>query len=181
MNARFLSGPLGFIRMKKYTKLFVGLIAIALIGFAFYYLAWSFGPGSYARAELYQFNIPEDSLIKIINSVKTENINLTLTKKVNVPNGGQFALEDGRKDNSDHWYSIYFYYPDKNQILHTWTRPKNKNTTTFAYVGLNNGLTLGNWKTINDSFWWWKNKPEVEEFEERILKKIRNKTKPNNG
>ena len=108
-----------------------------------------------------------------------ENPNLTLDSKVQIPNGGAFYLEGGREDSTDHWYHIYFYYPDKNQIIHTWTRPETKTKTTFALVGINEGLTLGNWKTVNRSFWWWKNKPEIEEFEQRILKRIINKVKRN--
>ena len=150
-----------------------GLIVFLILA---YVSAWMIAPGSYARAETYVFNIPEDSLLTIIYEVKKENPELDLVRKVNIPDGKYFELEDGRRDDKDYWYSIYFYYPDKNEILHTWTRPKTKNSTTFAFVGINSGLTLGNWRTINESFWWWKNKPDKDEFEERILKKIREKT-----
>jgi hypothetical protein len=137
--------------------------------------AWILAPGSYARAETYDFNISEDSLISIIYEVKNENPELDLTKKVNISNGQSFDLKDGRRDKNDYWYSIYFYYPDKNEILHTWTRPINKKSTKLAFVGINSGLTLGNWRTINESFWWWKNKPDIEKFERSILNKIKEK------
>jgi hypothetical protein len=151
----------------------------AVIGFILFIcvFAWTMAPGSYARAETYEFDIPEDSLIAIIEEVKNENPDINLIKEVNIQNGKNFKLIDGRSDELDYWYSIYFYYPDKNEILHTWTRPNSERSTTFAFVGINSGLSLGNWKTINESFWWWKNKPDVEEFENRILNKIKEKTK----
>lgn len=163
--------------MKRNHKIAIGCLT-AVIGFIFvaYLGAWMLAPGSYPRAETYVFDIPEDSLITIINEVKNENPELKLDEKVMIPEGKKFELADGRKDSSDYWYSIYFYYPDKNEILYTWTRPKNKNSTTFAFVGVNSGLTLGNWRIINENFWWWKNQPDIDEFEKRVLKKIKEKT-----
>jgi len=164
--------------MKKNNKIAFGCLgAIAIFLFLFYLGGWLIAPGSYARAETYVFNLSEDSLLSIIYEVKNENPELDLTEKVSIPNGQYFELQDGRQDEKDHWHSIYFYYSDKNEIIFTWTRPKDENSTTFAFVGINSGLILGNWRTINESFWWWKNKPDIEEFEERILKKIKEKTK----
>ena len=164
--------------MKKNSKIAFGCFGgIIIFLFIAYLGAWLIAPGSYSRAETYVFDIPEDSLLTLIYEVKRENPELDLTKKVNIPNGQSFDLKDGRRDENDYWHSVYFYYPDKNEILHTWTRPKTKNSTTFAFVGINSGLTLGNWRTINESFWWWKNTPDKKEFEERILKKIKEKTK----
>lgn len=55
------------------------------------------------------------------------------------------VLKVGRfsREKFDFWYHIYFYYPDKNQIVKTWTRPKTKTSISFAFVGINQGLTLG--------------------------------------
>ena len=151
--------------MNNSNKWAIGCLVAPLLylGFAFVG-AWFIAPGAYPRAEKYELDVPEEALINIINKVKEENPQLALPDKL--------ELKDGRRDSTDYYYSIYFYYKDKNQILHTWTRPVNDSTTTFAFVGINEGLKLGNWKTVNRSFWWWKNKPEVEEFEDRILKKI---------
>jgi hypothetical protein len=94
-------------------------------------------------------------------------------------------LKDGRlgREKFDFWYHIYFYYPEKNQIVKTWTRAHTQTTTNFAFVALNQGLTLGNWIDVNKYFLWWKNKPIKEEFEKRILSKIEEKVndkrKPN--
>ncbi|MCT8341217.1 hypothetical protein MG296_14215 [Flavobacteriaceae bacterium TK19130] len=164
--------------MRKKKKIafgfFIGLITFLILA---YISAWLIAPGSYAKAEIYNFNMPEDSLLKIIYKVKDENPDLNLNQEVRTPNGDYFELEEGRSDSKDYWHSIYFYYPDKNEIIFTWTRPKTKSSTSFAFVSINSGLTVGNWRTVNDSFWWWKNEPDKEEFEERILKKIIDKTK----
>lgn len=148
-----------------------------IIGFLLliYLFGWWFAPGSYPKAERYEFNIPEDSLIAIIKEVKKEHPEINLTKKVSLTNGKSFSLQEGRRDENDHWYSIYFFYPDKNEIIKTWTRPIDQSSTSFAFVSINSGLTLGNWRTINNSFWWWKNEPDKQEFEQRILNKIKTK------
>lgn len=77
-------------------------------------------------------------------------------------------MEDIGREKFDFWYHIYFYYPDKNQIIITWTRPKTKTSTSFAFVGINQGLTLRNWKDVNESFFWWKNRPLKNEFEKEF-------------
>ncbi|MGB0887008.1 MAG: hypothetical protein ACPGSL_02695 [Vicingaceae bacterium] len=155
--------------MKRKNKILTGLLIAPIFLILFLYLGWSLAPGSYARAEIYELDIPEKTLIKLIEDFKNDNPTLDLTERVRIPNGQEFYMEEGRQDSSDHWYSIYFYYPDKNQIVKTWTRPKTKNSTSFAFVGLNDGLTLGNWKDVNESFFWWKNTPMKDEFEKKIL------------
>ena len=155
--------------MKRKNKILTGLLIAPILLVLFLYLGWSLAPGSYARAEIYELDIPEKTLIKLIEDFKNDNPTLDLTERVRIPNGQEFYMEEGRQDSSDHWYSIYFYYPDKNQIVKTWTRPKTKNSTSFAFVGLNDGLTLGNWKDVNESFFWWKNTPMKDEFEKKIL------------
>ncbi len=146
------------------------LIIIGILGFGilFYYIGWSFSPGSYGKAETYELDISEKALLVIINEVKLEN-NL---------NTNSFA-----DHKSKHWYSIYFEYKDKNQIIHALTRPKNKTTTTFYFANYKDKTDLGNWIDANEYFWWWKNSKTKKEFETRILKKIEKKIekrKPNN-
>lgn len=51
----------------------------------------------------------------------------------------------------------------------TQTRPAEKGKTTFAFVSINEGLTLGDWKEINIDFSRSENKEEKKKFEERIL------------
>jgi len=158
--------------MKTKYKILLWVFGLVLISCLFYVGGWLMAPGSYARAEIYELQISEDSLVQVIMDFKNENPELVLSKPVHIPNGQDYFFMDGRRDSTDHWYHVYFYYPDKNQIVKTWIRRDTRTTTQFAFVSLNNGLTLGNWITVNESFWWWKNKPIKEEFENRILKKI---------
>jgi len=161
--------------MNRNKKILFGLLILPVFLVLFYYTGWSLAPGSYARVEIYEFDIPEETLIKIIMDFKTENPSLDLTKSIQTDISRGFYLEDGRRDSSDYWYSIYFFYSDKNQIVHTWTRPKTRNSKSFAFVGVNEGLTLGNWPDANESFFWWKNSSLKNEFERRILEGIKEK------
>lgn len=156
--------------MKTSGKIFIGVSIALTTVFPLYYFSWSFGPGSYPRAEIYEFEIPESELVEIIEKFKEEN------PEFKVPTIEQFQLTDGRKDPSDHWFDIYFYDNENDQIIKTWTRPTSKTTTSFGFVAVNHGLTLGNWETVNNSFWWWKNKPLKTRFETIILKGIKSKT-----
>jgi len=92
----------------------------------------------------------------------------------------QTQLQDGRDDEKDHWFHVYFYFPEENQIIYAWTRPSEKEKTSFAFVGINNGLILGNWKEINKDFSGSENEKEKKKFEERILDKIKEKLKNKN-
>ncbi len=160
--------------MKTKYKILLGTFGLIFISFIFYAGAWLFAPGSYARAEIYELAISEDSLVQIIKDIKTENPELDLDQNNNTKDLG---LIEGRHGESDHWYHIYFYYPDKNQIVYTWARKLSKTTVSFAFVAVNDGLTLGNWTEVNSEFWWWRNNPVKIEFENRILKKIEEKIK----
>ncbi|MCL5247472.1 hypothetical protein M4I21_16750 [Cellulophaga sp. 20_2_10] len=146
--------------MKK-KILFIGF-GIFLLAFLLYYVSWSFSPGSYGKAEAYELPISEKTLIEIITTVKTEN-NL----KTN-------SLNDHK---NGHWYSIYFEYKDKKQLIHALTRPKNETNTTLYFSGYKSKEDLGNWIDANEYFWWWKNSKVKKEFESRILDKIKDKIK----
>ena len=145
------------------------VLAILLL---FYYGAWLLGPGAYPNAEYYEFDVSEDSLITMIQIMKRENPEFVLPESIRMPNGGLITLNDGRSDSTSHWYKIYFYYPDKEQILLTWTRPNFNGKTTFAFAGINSFKEEWRWKAPNESFWWWKNQPNIVEFEKRILQNI---------
>ena len=170
--------------MTRKHKILYCILAAPLFLIVFYYIGWSLAPGSYARAEVYEFSVPEETLIEIIEEFKKENPSLDMTKPVILENGEEYYFEDGRRDSSDHWYFIHFYYPDKKQIVMTWTRPNTnwenpeiEKSSSFAFVSVSKGLTLRNWKTVNESFFWWKNTPLKEEFEKRILSGIKKKIK----
>jgi hypothetical protein len=156
------------------------IIATVLTGLFFIYkLADIFAPGSYPYAEHYELNYPEDKVIEAIIKLKTSDSKL-LVPKVTIQGGGQLDLNDGKEKETDHWYKFYFYNKEKNEILFTWTRPAGKNTTTFAFVSINEGLDIGHWKNINDDFGFFENKKIKKHFEETILEKIKGNLNNNN-
>ena len=138
-----------------------------------------FSPGSYGHAEQYELNYPEDKVIEAINKLKNLNPDLVVPK-VRIQNTGQLDLNDGKEKETDHWYKFYFYDKTKNQILFTWTRPSGRNTTTFAFVSINNGLDLGNWKEVNDDFGFFENREIKKDFEETILQRVKENLDTNN-
>jgi hypothetical protein len=122
--------------------------------------------GSYAYAEEYQIKTNESEIINKIKEFKMNNPEYCPPDKM--------QLKDGRSnDKDDHWYHVYFYYTDKNQIIYTWIRQYDKETITFAFVGINDGLELGHWRDINKDFDSKNNRLEKEMFEKRILSPIK--------
>lgn len=141
--------------------------SFTLIVFLSKITACNFAPGSYPYAEEYEINVNESTLIEAIRNFKKNN------PQYNVPE--QTQLQGGRHGDKDYWYHIYFYYAEEDQIINTWTRPVNKGKTTFAFVRINQGLTLGKWKDINRDFSGSENKELKKKFEERILNKVKEK------
>jgi hypothetical protein len=138
--------------MKKLIYLF--------ILFAFY--SCNLAPGSYPYAEVYEFDVSEGVLIKAVEEFKSDN------PKYALPNQERFV--DGKRDEKDHWYHIWFYYPDRNKVVKSWIRG-NK----IAFIGIGDGMDLSNYKEINKDFGYSENKEEKKKFEERILNKIKEK------
>src|SRR5258706_6661642 len=135
-------------------KILIGLlIIVALIG-GYYFLAKLFSPGSYANAEIYELSVSESVLDSIVQDFKDEN------PQYKVPEG--LKLEDGRANSNDHWYHLYFYYKEENQIVYAWTRAVGgtKTKTKVAFVAINEGLKLGNWKDINKDFGFFENREQ---------------------
>lgn len=128
-------------------------------------ISCSLAPGSYPYAERYEISCSESDLILAIEKFKMEN------PEFNLPSQAQ--LKDGRRDENDHWYHVYFYYESENKIVKTWVRKVSDGTTTFAFVAINDGLTLGKWKDINNGYSKKENKLQKEKFERLILNEIK--------
>ncbi|MBN8786842.1 MAG: hypothetical protein J0I84_07120 [Terrimonas sp.] len=137
-------------------------------------VACNLAPGSYPYAETYELSYSEEEVKTAINKFKQEHPEY-IVPKVTINNQGSWDLPDGQSKEPTHWYGVYFYYRNENKIIFTWTRPAGKNKTTFAFVSINDGLNLGNWKRINKDFSRSENKEEKKKFEERILNKIKEK------
>lgn len=152
--------------------LFIILLVFGCLFFV-YKLADRFSSGSYGHAERYELGYSEEKIIEAIKKLKDEDKDL-LVPKVTIQNSGQWNLDDGKENETDYWYKFYFYDKKKNQILFTLTRPTGPNTTTFAFVSVNNGLDIGHWNDINDDFGFLENGKILKNFEETILKRIKN-------
>ena len=155
------------IKSMKNKKTVIILAILTLIVGGVIWFGYNFAPGSYPYAEEYEINVKESDLIKAIQDFKKDNPQYIVPE--------QTQLKDEQGGDRKLWYFVYFYYPQENQILCTWTRPIDKGKTTFAFIGINQGLELGNWKMINKDYGSSENKEEKKKFEERILNKIKEK------
>lgn len=125
----------------------------------------NFSPGSYPYAEKYEFNFKESELIAAVNQFKLNNPKYIVPKDI--------GLVDGRSDSNDKWYHVYFYYPKENEIIYTWIRSNSEKNTTFAFISINKGTSIGKWKEINKDFDSHENELNKTEFKKRILNKIK--------
>jgi len=148
--------------MKKYLSI---ILTVVITLATLIYLEKQFSPGSYGDAEQYELSIRESDLIKKIETFKNENPQYMVPDEV--------GLVDGRRDAQDHWYHIYFFYPQENQIVYAWVRKSGKQKTTLAFVSVNDGLVFGKWKDINKDFSSSENENQIQKFEDRILNKLK--------
>jgi hypothetical protein len=139
---------------KKYFYIIGGLL---LFMFLFYKLGSAFAPGSYAYSEQYELNYPEKKVIEAAEKVREQNIYLHIGE----------GWED--KDSTDYWHHIYFNF--HNRMLLTWTRPNGENSTTFAFVRMQDENS--EWKDLNNDFGYFDNRKIKEALEEEILAKMK--------
>jgi hypothetical protein len=148
--------------MKKLTYSLIILNSILM----FIFISCDFAAGSYPYAERYEIKCGESDLINAIKKFKEDNPEYCLP----LPS----QLKDGRSsDRDDHWYHVYFYYKKDNEIVNAWIRENNKGTTTFAFVAINHGLELGNWKDINKDFTKKEDSIQKIKFERFILNPVK--------
>lgn len=131
-----------------------------------------FSGGSYPYAETYTVDLPEEELIELIQQFEDSNPEYKVPD-VTIDGKNYFRLKNGRFGKDDYWFHFYIYYAKENSIVHLWTRPLNKDKTIVAFVGVNQGLRLGQWKLINKDFGKSENKEEIRKFEDWILNKLR--------
>lgn len=125
----------------------------------------AFAPGSYPYAELYEFQLSEDSLIKVVERFKIQN------PEYNIPNQERFV--DGRKNEAKQWYHVWFYYPQDKKVVKCWIQATNNGYASIGFVGIGDGLSLDNYKELNKDFSDEENNLQKEKFERLILNKIK--------
>jgi hypothetical protein len=138
----------------------------------FLYVGLNFGPGSYPNAERYKLSNSEAEIIQAVNNFKYKNPEFVVPE-ITIQHYHAGVLPEGRRSKDDYWYHIYFYYREDDQIVKAWLRPSLEGGTTFALIGINQSLELGNWKDINSDFGFFENRRQKRKFEERILNKIK--------
>jgi hypothetical protein len=139
-------------------KPFIILLAIILIS-----TSCNLAAGSYPYAELYEFNVDEETIIESVNKFKIENPEYKLPENI--------RFIDGKLNKQDQWHHCWFYYANENKIVKCWVRG-NK----IGLVGIGTGLNLDNYKEVNNDYSRKENKKEKGKFEKLILNKIRNYT-----
>ncbi|MCL9805475.1 hypothetical protein NAT51_08075 [Flavobacterium amniphilum] len=112
--------------------------------------------GSYPYAELYKLDYPESKVIKAIQAVKAKNLDLQVTED----------LTD--TDSTDYWHNEWFMV--ENQLIKTWTRPSEKNKTTFALVCVG---TFGNCRQVNNELSSSEDSEIKEQFQELVLDRVK--------
>jgi hypothetical protein len=128
-------------------------------------ISCNIAPGSYPYAERYEINCSESDLILAVEKFKIDNPEFNLPVKT--------QLKDGRRDDNDHWYHVYFFYEKENVIFKTWIRRNGEKSTVLAFVAINDGLILGNWMYINKDFSKGENKIQKEKFERLIFEEVK--------
>ena len=163
--------------LKVKTQVFIVMVVVICTFLGCYKLVRMIAPGSYPFAEEYVLNYAESEVKAAINQLKQEDHSL-LVPDVTINDTIVTALSDHQ---NDHWYTFYFYLKDRKSIVLTYTRSALEGKKTiFAFVGINEGLELGNWRNINDDFGFFENRRLKKESEERILNRIKQKLEARN-
>ena len=125
-----------------------------------------FVAGTYPYVEEYNIPMSESDVINSIKKFKENH------PEYIVPDSLGFV--EGRKGTGidDHWYNIYFLYPNEKEVIIAWTRPASKNSTTLAFVGIRYKLQFGVFKRINKDFDSNENEDQKKKFKERIVDKL---------
>ena len=147
------------------TIIITGIIIICVV--TVMYIGYNIAPGMNPYSERYEFNIPSSQLIENIEKLKNEN------QVYKIP---QIDLPDHYDNNSTvtRYYHIYIYYSKENKILHLWVANdiENKSKSYLNYVDINDGLQLGHWKKINHDYSKNESTKLINQFEEKVLKKL---------
>lgn len=149
-------------------KIIVSIIVFSICIFA---NSCNYAPGSYPFAEVYTVNAKDSTVIKAVNWFKQRYPEYKVPP-VTIDGKSYFPLAD-HLTKEGIWYLAYFYIKDRNEIIGIYIRSRNSRSTNLGFIGVNRGLTLGNWTEINDGFDRKENKRQIEQFEKLILNPIK--------
>ena len=124
--------------------------------------------GSYPFVEPFTLLANEQEIIEAIKELSKTNPNFHPPE--NIP---QITERDSSNEYS-YWLNIKLYYPDTQEIVHTWTRPeKDKDYTTFSFFALSNYDHPTDYRLINRDFWFLENKREISRFKTTFVDEIK--------
>lgn len=147
--------------MKKIKLFKLFLITCFIITILWFGL--TFAPGSYPNVEKYEFNIPEEELIKNINKLKKLETNLKVPVEYK-----EFEFEGKKK----HWYHFCIYYSKENEIIYCWVRSYAVNNSTIAFLSIRS--SNGKYKLIEKDFDASEIEIQKKKFEDRFINKLNN-------
>jgi len=150
--------------MKKRYKvlIFLGaIIVFLLIGI----YSGLLSAGSYPYSENYKFHVDSARLINAIEKFKRENPSYNVPKQV--------GLVDTLDENKI-FYNFWIYYSQQNEMVFFIVEGNynDKENSTLRLISVNHGLTLGQWKTINDDIGRSENLSQKEQFQTQFLDKL---------
>lgn len=142
-------------------------IIIAVLGFFLFITVGIYsgliGGGSYEYAQQYEFNATDSVLIKAIEKLKIENPGFQVPKTYDLPD-----FHDKYK------YHFYLNYSDENKLIHCFIMTADGSNKSSIYLdGINDGLTLQNWKIINRDYDRSENLKVKNEFKKYVLNKLK--------
>lgn len=161
--------------LKKKTILIIGIISISvsIVVFGFIVIADNFLPlGSQRFTEFYKFHSTEMNLINAVEKFEVKNPDYLLPDTVYLPSGQKIHMNKIQRDTNLYAYFFYLYDSNKNQIIVFYIRQQSEASCTLGFIGVNQGLTLGNCKIVNDNINSEDNRELKKEFEENILDKL---------
>jgi hypothetical protein len=139
------------------------IIIIIILGAAvafFLRIGYLIAPGNYPASENYIINTSQINFLSKIDSFKSRNTRYNVPSLVNV------------YDSIRHSYNIYFYNYSKNQIIHIEDQRESKDKSVVHFIGINEGLTLGNWKMVNKDLTRDESEVIFKDFERNILSQL---------
>lgn len=145
-------------------KILVVLILVLLSFYIVYEMARAFSPGLYPNAEMYEINLKDSTLISKIQKFKMSN------SVFEVPN--KIGLTDGYFGEHKERFGFYFYLKNENKTIFIWVRALTLSQAQLAFVSVNEGVELGNWKELNNDYDFFETRKERERFENLVLKRL---------
>ena len=150
-------------------KLYRNILIVIIAVIAFFVLiiySGILGAGSYPYSQTYKFPASKDSLVNAIKRFKKNNPTYDPSKEIGTTDG---------MDENGNFYNCWIYCPEQKEIFFFVVLGDNDNieNSSIWLVSVNNGLSLGHWRTINDDIGRSENLKQKALFCGEILDKLK--------